>query len=280
MAELLWKRGTTLGQGSFGVVSLASTSNALFCGVTLPSLIALKSCNFTNVSFEDNVNLQNLLLEYAFGGSLVDCFRNCNSLPEVEVKKHMKNVLLGLSCIHNNGMIHCDIKPGNILLGTGRYMAPESMINTGYTPQVDIWALSCTVYELITGTPMWAGAYGDDVLNKIEFEEPKFQNSKLSNEAQDFLEKWFVKNPITCWTADMLLNHTFLQNSSKVANTRKKKSDSMSTQTNPEGLSSGRDQEKNKTFSSTMESVGMYASTISQQTSLSVTRSLAVFFDA
>ncbi|KAH0749217.1 hypothetical protein KY290_028449 [Solanum tuberosum] len=110
MAELLWKRGTTLGQGSFGVISLASTSNALFCGVTLPSLIALKSCNLSasqslkeevkilrmfkhspyiihcfgaNVSFEDNANLYNLLLEYASRGSLADRLRNCNSLPEV-----------------------------------------------------------------------------------------------------------------------------------------------------------------------------------------------------
>ncbi|KAH0658867.1 hypothetical protein KY285_027414 [Solanum tuberosum] len=288
MAGLLWKRGTTLGQGGFGVVSLASTSNALFRGVTLPSLIALKSCNYgasqslkeeveilrmfkhspyiihcfgANVSFEDNVNLYNLLLEYASGGSLADRLQNCNSLSESEVKKHTKNVLLGLSCIHNNGIIHCDIKPGNILLvgrdktakiadfglsvtleqglnqkqgvirGTERYMAPESVINTEYTSQVDIWALGCTVYELITGTSLWEDADGDDVLDKIEFEEPKFQNSKLSNEAQNFLEKCLVKNPSTRWTADMLLNHTFLQNSSKVANTaktRKKKSDSMS----------------------------------------------------
>ncbi|KAK6791422.1 hypothetical protein RDI58_010503 [Solanum bulbocastanum] len=99
MAELLWKRVTTLGQGSFGAVSLASTSNALFRGVTLSSLIALKSCNLSdsqslkeefeilrmlnnspyiihyfraNISFEDNVNLYNLLLEYASGGSLAD----------------------------------------------------------------------------------------------------------------------------------------------------------------------------------------------------------------
>ncbi|KAH0679008.1 hypothetical protein KY284_020093 [Solanum tuberosum] len=143
MAELLWKRGTTLGQGGFGIVSFVFTSNALFHGVTLPSLIAVKSCNYSdsrslkeeveilrmfkhfpyiihcfgaNVSFEDNVNLYNLLLEYASRGSLADSLRNCNSLREVEVKKHTKNVLLGLSCIHNNGIIHCDIKLGNILL--------------------------------------------------------------------------------------------------------------------------------------------------------------------
>lgn len=110
-------------------------------------------------------------------------------------------------------------------------MAPESVINTEYTPKVDIWALGCTVYELITGTPLWEDADGDDVLDKIEFEEPKLQNPKLSNEARNFLEKCLVKNPSTRWTADMLLNHTFLQNLSKVANiakTRKKKIDSMS----------------------------------------------------
>ncbi|KAH0685062.1 hypothetical protein KY290_021126 [Solanum tuberosum] len=182
MAELLWKRGTTLGEGGFGVVSLAATSNTIFRGVTLPSLIALKSCNFNasqslkeeveillmfkhspyivhcfgaNVSFEDNVNPYNLLLEYTSRGSLAD----------------------RLSCIHNKGIIHCDIKPGNILLvggdktakivefglsvtleqgmnqkqgvirGTKRFMAPESVINIEYSPQVDIWALGCAVYD-------------------------------------------------------------------------------------------------------------------------------------
>ena len=143
MTGLSWKRGTTLHEGGFGAISLASTSNALFCGVTLPSLIALKSCDFNasqslkeeveilpmfkhspyivhccgaNISFDDNVNLYNLLLEYASGGSLADHRQNCNSLLQFEDKKHRKNVLLGLSCIHNNGIFYCDIKPGNILL--------------------------------------------------------------------------------------------------------------------------------------------------------------------
>ncbi|KAG5601511.1 hypothetical protein H5410_032881 [Solanum commersonii] len=247
MAELLWKRGTTLGQGGFGVVSLASTSNALFHGVTLPSLIAVKSCNYSdsqslkeeeeflgmfkhspciircfgaNLSFEDEVIIYNLLLEYASGGSLANRLRNCNSLPEFEVKKHTKNVLLGLSCIHTNGIIHCDIKPDNILL-----------VGTEETAKIDDFGLSMTFEQaLITGTSLWDG-YEDHVLHQIAFEKPKFQNSKLSKEAKDFLKRCLVKNPSSRWTADVLLNHPFLQNSSIVVNTaktRKKKSDSKS----------------------------------------------------
>uniref|UniRef100_A0A3Q7J5A6 Protein kinase domain-containing protein n=1 Tax=Solanum lycopersicum TaxID=4081 RepID=A0A3Q7J5A6_SOLLC len=107
MVGLSWKRGTTLREGGFGANSLASTLNALFCGVTLPSLMALKSCNFNasqslkeeaeillmfkhspyivqcfgaNVSFDDNVILYNLLLEYVPEQALLLVFRtsiNC-----------------------------------------------------------------------------------------------------------------------------------------------------------------------------------------------------------
>ncbi|XP_069147984.1 mitogen-activated protein kinase kinase kinase 20-like [Solanum lycopersicum] len=153
--------------------------------------------------------------------SLADHLQNCNSLLEFEFKKHRKNVLLGLSCIHNNGIIYCDIKPGHepktgSYQGIQRYMAPEFVINTEYSPEIDIWALGCTVYELITGTLMWEDAHGDYVLDKIEFEEPMLQNSKFSNEPQDFLGKCLVKNQSKRWTADKLLNYIFLIVAEKV----------------------------------------------------------------
>ncbi|KAG5610569.1 hypothetical protein H5410_021850, partial [Solanum commersonii] len=71
-------------------------------------------CFGVNLSFEDEIDLYKLLLEYASGGSLANHLRNFNSLPEFEVEKHTKNVLSGISCIHNNGIINCDIKLDNI----------------------------------------------------------------------------------------------------------------------------------------------------------------------
>ncbi|KAJ8560225.1 hypothetical protein K7X08_004283 [Anisodus acutangulus] len=78
--------------------------------------------------------------------------------------------------------------------GTKSFMAPESVLNNKYGPEVDIWALGCTVYELLTGTALWESDSGreedadNDVWYKIGSEEPEFHNSKLSNEAQDFIK--------------------------------------------------------------------------------------------
>ncbi|MCD7458489.1 hypothetical protein HAX54_038376 [Datura stramonium] len=222
MAKVLWKRGRTLGKGGFGFVSLASTSTSDFHdqtldGVHLPPLIAVKSCVFSrsdslqkereflrlfqdsphiircfgvSMTEEDQLVLYNLLLEYAAGGSLADCLQNRNGLPEFKVREHTKNALLGLTQVHGRGIIHCDIKPHNILLvandevakiadfglaltleqswngnhglrGTRRYMAPESVLHHEYGPEVDIWAL---VYPLpISVTNLWAAL----VLNRF-----------------------------------------------------------------------------------------------------------------
>ncbi|XP_055830396.1 mitogen-activated protein kinase kinase kinase 20-like [Solanum dulcamara] len=290
--KIIWKRGRTLGKGGFAFVSLASTEPHSDADPLIPSLIAVKSCIFSRshslqeeteflrmcedcpqvipcygvkVTQEDDILLYNLLLEYASAGSLADRLLNNHDelgLPEFQVRKHTKNVLLGLSFIHGKGIIHCDIKPHNILLtsddddddteevakiadfglsltleqsctqkqglrGTKRYMAPESLLNQEYGPKADIWALGCMVYELITGTPLWESSNSDpkfdDVLHRIKYEEPNLENDKLSTDAKDFLRNCLVKNPNTRWTADMLLNHSFLKSAENVQPAKKRK---------------------------------------------------------
>ncbi|XP_055832779.1 mitogen-activated protein kinase kinase kinase 20-like [Solanum dulcamara] len=277
--EILWKRGRLLGKTRFGFVSLASTDSS---SPLIPSLIAVKSCMLSRsrslqhetkflrmcedcphvircfgvkVTQEDGILLYNLLLEYASAGSLADrlLYNDELGLPEFQVQKHTKNVVLGLSFIHEKGIIHCDIKPNNILLvtddydtsevakiadfglsltleqswtqkqvlrGTKRYMAPESLLNQEYGPEADIWALGCTVYELITGTPLWKSSNSDpkfdDVLHRIKYVEPNLENAKLSKEAKDFLSNCLVKNPNLRSTASMLLNHSFLKSADNV----------------------------------------------------------------
>ncbi|KAK6784448.1 hypothetical protein RDI58_017903 [Solanum bulbocastanum] len=72
MAKLLWERGTTLGQSNSSVFSSASTSNSLFHGVTLPSLIVVKSCNYSaSQSLKEE---EEFLHMFKHSPSIIHCF--------------------------------------------------------------------------------------------------------------------------------------------------------------------------------------------------------------
>ena len=96
------------------------------------------------------------------------------SLPKI--KKYLKSLLTQLLFLKKNGVIHCDIKPENILLTnkgknlklidygsstflddvsywylqTRPYRAPEISLGLPFDFSVDIWSLGCLFYELLT----------------------------------------------------------------------------------------------------------------------------------
>ena len=119
------------------------------------------------------------IIRYCENGSLHSIAKNFGRFPENLVGLYMSQVLHGLLYLHEQGVIHRDIKGANILttkeglvkladfgvasrttglsessvVGTPYWMAPEVIELSGATTASDIWSLGCTVIELLEGKP-------------------------------------------------------------------------------------------------------------------------------
>jgi len=136
----------------------------------------------------------NIFLEYVPGGSIANLLHNFGALEEPVVRKYTKQILDGLDFLHSRGIVHCDIKGGNLLvtedgvvkladfnssklldyvagggsnqlksmLGTPQFMAPEVIRQTGHGKKADIWSVGCTVIQMLTSSPPW-----EEITNKV-----------------------------------------------------------------------------------------------------------------
>ncbi|XP_028223320.1 mitogen-activated protein kinase kinase kinase 18-like [Glycine soja] len=201
-------------------------------------------CYGNDCTVENGKRYYNVFLEYAAGGSLADQLKKYGGrFPEACARQCTKSILEGLKHIHSKGYVHCDVKPQNILVfdngvvkiadlglakrrgeinreyvcrGTPMYMSPESLTDNVYESPVDIWALGCTIVEMITGEHAWYVGSCENtwtLMNRIGIGEelPKIPQ-ELSQQGKDFLGKCLVKDPNKRWTAHMLLNHPFIKN--------------------------------------------------------------------
>lgn len=190
-----------------------------------------------DVTIENDKLMYNLFMEYVPGGTLTDAIRlHGGRLDESLIGYYTRQVVQGLEHLHSRGLVHCDIKGRNILVGedgvkladfgcsrlvdqplgiggTPMFMAPEVARGEEQDSACDIWALGCTVIEMATGGSPWSNVGGDPVgvLYWIAFsgELPGFP-SFLSERAKDFLGKCLTRNPKQRWTASQLLEHPFL----------------------------------------------------------------------
>ena len=204
-------------------------------------------CYGEDISEENGKSLYNLLLEYAPGGSLKSLMeRSGGRLPESDVRRYARMILKALCYMHRNGYTHCDIKPHNILVfpyedgsrnyvkiadfglaktasdgsgwdkghnrGTLLYSSPEAAGWGSNRPPADIWALGCTILEMMTGKRPWTCKNDVDLRRKIALtkEQPRIPEN-ISGEGKDFLFKCLDRQWNTRWTAEKLLQHPFVQ---------------------------------------------------------------------
>ncbi|KAG9783438.1 Adenylosuccinate synthetase, partial [Aureobasidium melanogenum] len=180
----------------------------------------------------------NIILEYCENGSLHSISKNFGRFPENLVALYMSQVLQGLVYLHEQGVIHRDIKGANILttkqglvkladfgvasrttglhessvVGTPYWMAPEVIELTGATTASDIWSLGCTVIELLDGKPPYHTLQPMPALFRIVNDDHPPLPQGASPGVLDFLMQCFQKDPNLRVSAKKLLKHPWIVN--------------------------------------------------------------------
>jgi serine/threonine protein kinase len=148
-----------------------------------------------------------MVFEYVDGVSLKDLIKKKDPLPVSRAVTLMHQILDGVGCAHQKGIIHLDLKPGNILLsksgaprvtdfgisemmgsdsgtgqnlrGTRRYMTPEHFSKVPIGPASDVFALGLIFFEMLTQTPAITGKNQFNTIYKI-IHEPTVAPSLLN----------------------------------------------------------------------------------------------------
>uniref|UniRef100_A0AAQ5X7Q8 non-specific serine/threonine protein kinase n=1 Tax=Amphiprion ocellaris TaxID=80972 RepID=A0AAQ5X7Q8_AMPOC len=194
-----------------------------------------------------------ILIEFCAGGAVDAVMLELERpLTEPQIRVVCRQTLQALVYLHENKIIHRDLKAGNILLtldgdvkladfgvsakntktlqrrdsfiGTPYWMAPEVVMcetskDRPYDYKADIWSLGVTLIELAQVEPPNHEMNPMRVLLKIAKADPPtlMQPSRWSPEFSDFLKRCLDKNVDNRWTAPQLLQHSFV---STVADSR------------------------------------------------------------
>uniref|UniRef100_A0A671MCC1 Serine/threonine-protein kinase PLK n=1 Tax=Sinocyclocheilus anshuiensis TaxID=1608454 RepID=A0A671MCC1_9TELE len=133
-----------------------------------------------HVFFEDD-DFVYVVLEICRRRSLLELHKRRKAVTEPEARYFMRHTILGCQYLHNNRVIHRDLKLGNLFLnddmdvkigdfglaakiefdgerkktlcGTPNYIAPEVLCKKGHSFEVDVWSLGCILYTLLVGKP-------------------------------------------------------------------------------------------------------------------------------
>ncbi|MFC1996741.1 protein kinase [Chloroflexota bacterium] len=213
------------------------------------TLIRLQHPNIVRFySLEQEGRLAFMLLDFIAGKTLKHrIFDAQGPLPMDEIRALLRAVCGALQFSHEQGLVHCDIKPGNIMLdehgrallgdfgiarltdaatatmvgaGTPAYMAPEQARGLDAIPQTDIYGLGIVLFEMLTGgerpfTGEQASITGS-TSEKVRWEQvhlepisPRLYNAQISPDLEAVVLKCLQKDPARRYARAMDLFNAF-----------------------------------------------------------------------
>ncbi|GET89790.1 protein kinase, putative [Leishmania tarentolae] len=253
-----FQRGRAVGSGGFGTVYQAILSDGSLAAV---KELKLENANLKAIDREVramssipphpncvrylgsrySAHHYYIIMEYISGGSINSLRKSVGRFRESVFQRYAYMVLLGLSHLHTNGILHRDIKGANVLLdesgcakivdfgcsgnlnqatttlgggGTPLWMAPEVCRGEPATEKSDVWAFGCLCLEMTndTGVP-WDFPPGMTLQGLVYAlacaKLPPAIPTDLSPEAQDFLRRCLQIDPGERATIAELLQHPF-----------------------------------------------------------------------
>ncbi|MCU1378860.1 MAG: serine/threonine protein kinase with sensor(s) [Acidimicrobiales bacterium] len=169
-----------------------------------------------------------IVMEYVEGRSLAQILRDEGALLPDRAADITTDIAAALGFAHRNGVIHRDVKPGNVLMsplgqvkvtdfgiaravstqdnltqtgtvmGTATYFSPEQARGESVDPRSDVYSLGVVLYELLTGEPPFTGDNPVSVAYKHvqeQAERPTHRNPRIPVALEAVVMKALAKNP-------------------------------------------------------------------------------------
>uniref|UniRef100_A0A672IKK0 protein kinase C n=1 Tax=Salarias fasciatus TaxID=181472 RepID=A0A672IKK0_SALFA len=163
-------------------------------------------------------------------------------LPERLTKFLITQILAALRHLHFKNIVHCDLKPENVLLasadpfpqvklcdfgfariigeksfrrsvvGTPAYLAPEVLLNQGYNRSLDMWSVGVIMYVSLSGTfPFNEDEDINDQIHNAAFMYPPNPWKQISSDAIDLINNLLQVMMRKRYSVDKSLSHSYLQ---------------------------------------------------------------------
>lgn len=170
-----------------------------------------------------------IVMEYVDGVTLRDIVHNDGPLPPRRAIEIIADACQALNFSHQNGIIHRDVKPANIMIsttnavkvmdfgiaraiadsgnsvtqtaaviGTAQYLSPEQARGDSVDARSDVYSLGCVLYEILTGEPPFTGDSPVSVAYQHVREDPvppSQRHEGISPDLDAVVLKALAKNP-------------------------------------------------------------------------------------